>query len=318
MFNKKEQDLLRALTTSDTALQREDLAELITMLTPDDVKVFRRLGRTRATALTHEWNEASLAASGTWVSGVYADGGIPADTSHTHTRKFNKVMSVGRVAKATGLMNALDLTLNLDGKGLADAFALDFTEKMQDLMRVIEYYILNGDISNTSPQEMDGLLNTVTTNTVDASSGGINQEISATVLKEALKKCYAHGGAPNAIYCRPGVAIKIADLSEGKVQYNVGTGERADLIGGATTFKWLSPFGNVLDVVPIRDEFMPSGKVLILQESDVKLAFLSDGIEVLDLATTTDSMSKLIKAYLTLQHRAEVHSAIITGVADSY
>jgi hypothetical protein len=313
VFNKKEQDLLRSLTTSDTALQKEDLSELITMLTPDDVKVFKRIGRTRATALTHEWNEAALAASGTWVSGVYADGGIPSDTSHTHTRKSNKVMSVGRVAKATGLMNALDLTLNLEGRGLADAFALDFTEKMQDLMRVIEYYILNGDVDNTSPQEMDGLLNTITTNSVT-----VNGDITAAKLKEALKKCYAKGGAPNAIYCRPGVAIKIADLGETNIRYTINAGERADLVGGATTFKWLSPFGNVMDVVPIRDEFLPSGKVVVLQESDVKLAFLSNEIEVMDLATTTDSMSKLIKAYFTLQHRAEQHSCLLTGVLDTY
>lgn len=310
---QKEQELLRSLATSDTALQREDLAELITMLTPDDVKIYRRIGRNKARALTHEWNEASLAASGTWISGVYADGDIPSDTSHTHTRKSNLIMSVGRVAKATGLMNSLDLTLNMDGQIMADAFALEFAEKTADLLRVVEYFILNGNKTVTSPQQMDGLLRTITTNSVT-----VNGNITDTYLRQALKKCYDKGGTPNAIYCRPGVAIAIAALNDNKVSYLINAGQNPDVVGGLATFKYLSPFGTALDVVAVREDFLPSGKVILVQESDIRLAFLSDGIQVKDLAETNDSVQKLLKGYMTLEHRAEQHSCLLTGVLDQF
>jgi hypothetical protein len=308
---QKEELILRTLNTSDTALQKEDLSELMDMLTPDDAVIQRRLQTGKARALTHEWNDVSLAASGTWVSGVYADGGIPSDTSHTHTRRNNKVMSIGRVAKATGLMRALDNTLNMGGTVYNDAFALEFAEKVEDAKRVLEYYILNGDKDNTSPQEMDGLLNS--TSVTYAVGGALTQ----TAMRTALKRLYSVGGRATAAYCRPGVAATIATFNDNNINFMINGNASAVTTAGTQTFKYLNPFGGVLDVVTVREDFMPSGSVLLIDESKVRLCYLDQAWTVEDLAQTQDSYSKLIKTYVTLEHRAAGISAIkLTGVTD--
>lgn len=317
MSKEKEQLLLRALNTTDTALQPEDLSRLMTLVTPTDVHVMPRLARATAKGLTHEWVEATLAGTGTFVSGVYADGGIPVDVENTHARKSNKLMSIGRVAKATGLMGALDVITNSNGQQYADAFALELAEKMADFMRVMEYYIINGDATNTSPQEMNGILKTITTNSVTCLSGSANTAITEAKLRDALKKCYDAGGNPNAIYCRPGVAMTIAAFSDQKISYTINANEAPRTVAGGAVFKYLSPFGQIVDIVPVRADFLPSGKVVLLQESDVRICFASNGIELMDIPISSDSQAKLIKAYLTLEHRSEVHSCIISGVADA-
>lgn len=302
----KEELLLRALNTTNMADHiHEDLSDLITMVTPKDVPLFARLGRTKATALLHEWTETELGTG--FAAAKYADGGKPTDNTHTHKRKGNAVMSVGRVAKATNLLRATNMV------GQVDALTRELEEKMIDLLRVIEYYIYNGDKSVTNPQEMNGLLAEI-----EAASGSpvvINGDVKLAEdkLQEAIVKCYNNGGAPNLILARPEVAYRIANFTANKIRYGAG-GEAGGV--GATALRYLSPFGTALDVVPVRADFLPSGNVLVLDESKIKLAFLSNGIEVLDLARANDAEEKLIKAYLTLEVRAASHHAKITGVLD--
>lgn len=303
----KEELLLRALDTSNMANHiHEDLSDLITMITPKDVPLFQRLARTKATALLHEWTETTL--TGSFTAGKYADGGAPADHTNTHSRFNNKVMSVGRIAKATNLLRAVDLV------GQADALAKELEEKMQDVMRVIEYYIYNGDKSVTNPQEMDGLLNIIA-----GANGATEIDNGAAVLAEAKLKAaivgaYNKGGAPDLILARPEVAYQIANFTADKIRVGAGGGA-----GGVDqgTLRYLSPFGNTLEVVPVRADFLPSGNVLVVEKEKIKLAFLSNGIEVMPLASAVDAEQKLIKAYLTLEVRAVPHHAVITGVLDA-
>lgn len=312
MSKEKEELLLRAMDTSITAIQPEDLDRIIKLVTPVDVKAFTRLGRTKATGLTHEWVEASL--NGSLSSGVYADGSIVSDVTNSYTRKNNKVMSLGRIAKATGLMQAIDTLHNANGNQFRDAFALEIEMQMKNFLRSLEYYIFNGDNSVTSPQQMDGLLNTITTNTLNVSGAALTEDN----LRSILTDIYAQGGSPSAIYCRPAVAVKISKFNDNKVQWNVNVSQEARMTAGQQVFKYLSPFGDVLDVIPVRTDFLPSGKVIVLDESTVKLAFASNGIEMMDIPTASDAWTKLIKAYVTIEHKAEQYSGVISGVLDSY
>lgn len=302
----KEELLLRALNTTNMADHiHEDLSDLITMITPTDVPLFARLGRTKASALLHEWTEHSLTAG--FDAAKYGDGGKPADNTHDHARKGNAVMSVGRVAKATNLLRATNMV------GQVDALSRELEEKMVDLLRVIEYYIFNGDKTVTNPQEMNGLLKEI-----DAANGSVAvangaAKLDEAKLQEAIVKCYNAGGAPGLIVARPEVAYRIANFTADKIRY--GAGGDAGGVGRAA-LHYLSPFGTALQVVPVRADFLPSGNVLVLDESKIKLAFLSNGIEVLDLARANDAEEKLIKAYLTLEVRAAAHHAKITGVLD--
>jgi len=305
----KEDLLKRALNTTNFSQSiHEDLSDLITLVTPKDVPLFSRLARRTATALTHEWTETVNAA--TLSDAAYADGDAPASTTNAHNRKFNKVMSIGRRAQATELLNRTN-TVGKQSAGLT-AFEREVEEKMIDVMRAIEYYIYNGDIANTSPQEMNGLLNWMTTGNgcnVVANGGGVLQQ---TKLDEALSAAFDGGGSPDLIIASPIVAQRIANFTLDKVRFAPAGGPGGL---GKQAFQYLSPFGYDLEVVPVRSSFLPTGNVLILDSSKIALAFLSTGIEMKELAVSNDSVAdRLIKAYLTLEFRAAPHHARLTGV----
>lgn len=316
----KEELLLRALNTTNmggagNVQWHEDLSDLLTYITPKDVPLFSRLARVKATALLHEWTETTLVAPS--ASAAYADGGIPADTTESYARRNNTIMSVGAVAKATNLLRSLNLV------GTADALARELEEKMIDVMRAIEWFLFNGDRTQTSPQQCDGLAKLITaanSQAVDNRTAGLatggtgaNVVLTESNLKAVLTKIYDAGGYPDLILARPYVAYQIANFTADKIRFAPGAG-----LGGvgAGALTYLSPFGSEIEVVPSRTAFLPSGSVFVLQKDQARIAFSSNEIEVMDLATTNDGQQKLIKSYFTLEMRALPHHGVITNVSD--
>lgn len=310
--SKKEEALLRALNTTNFADSiHEDLSDLIQYVTPPDVPLFSRLRRVSAAALTHEWTETALTSS--FSASAYGDGGAPADHENTTARRDNKVMSIGRIAKATELLNA---TNTVGKSGGMDAFAREVEEKMMDVMRAIEYWVWNGDKSQTSPQQMNGLIQELSSGTNLVQNAGSASALVESKLQEALIAAYAAGGNPNVILCRPAVAQRIANFTADKVRYLAG-GQVGGL--GVSTLRYLSPLGYDLEIVPVRGDFLPSGKVFVVDTTKVALAELAGGIRMKELSIGSADIvaNRLIKWYGTLELRAKTHHAVITNVSDA-
>lgn len=311
-MSKKEEALLRALNTTNFSDSiHEDLSDLIQYVTPPDVPLFQRLRRTVATALTHEWTETALTQS--FAASVYADGGAPADHTNTTVRRDNKVMSIGRIAKATELLNATNTVGKASGM---DAFAREVEEKMMDVMRAIEYWVWNGDKSQTSPQQMDGLITQLLAGPNLVQNAGSAAALVEAKLNEALIAAYSQGGNPTAIFCRPAVAQRIAGFTADKIRYVAG-GQAGGL--GVSTLRYLSPLGYDLEIVPVRGDFLPSGNVFIVDTAKVSLAELAGGIRMKELSIGSADIvaNRLIKWYGTLELRALQHHAVISNVSDA-
>jgi hypothetical protein len=236
---------------------------------------------------------------------------LPGASANTGAARDNKVMQIGRIAVATEFLNAMNTLGKSSGM---DAFALEMEEKVVNVLRDIEYYIFKGDRTNTAPQEMDGLL-TQAVNFNQVANAGSAAVLDEAKLQEALVTTYNQGGTPDTILCTPIVAQRIANFNTSKVLYPVGGAPGGQ---NESTFKYISPFGYSLDVVPIRPDFLPSGQVLVLTQDRIKLSWLSNGVEIKDLPIVGDDVArKLIKAYLTLELRAYKHHAKITNVKDA-
>lgn len=311
-LSKKEELLLRALnTTTNDPIQHEDLSDLITLITPKDTPLFSRLGRVTADALTHEWVEDTLSAS--FAASAYADGSAPAANTFTAGRKSNKIMSIGRVASATELVQAV----NTVGKSRGlDAFARELERKMLDVIRSCEYWAWNGDSAQTSPQQMMGLITGLSTGSNTVVNSGSAAALVEAKLQEAILACYSYGGSPTAIYCSPMVAQRISNLNADKVRY-VGAGGGP---GGVSSLamRYLSPLGYDLEVVPVRGDFLPSGTVYVLDESQIKWADLR-GISMKTLSDGGNDVveNRLIRTYTTLETRAKLHHCRLTNVSEA-
>lgn len=310
--SKKEEALLRALNTTNFADSiHEDLSDLIQYVTPPDVPLFSRLRRVAAGALTHEWTETALTSS--FTASAYGDGSAPADHENATARRDNKVMSIGRIAKATELLNA---TNTVGKSGGMDAFAREVEEKMMDVMRAIEYWVWNGDKAQTSPQQMNGLIQELASGTNLVQNSGSASALVESKLQEALIAAYAAGGNPNVILCRPGVAQRIANFTADKVNYLPGGGAGGL---GVSALRYLSPLGYDLEIVPVRGDFLPSGKVFVVDTSKVALAELAGGIRMKELSIGSADIvaNRLVKWYGTLELRCKTHHAVITNVSDA-
>lgn len=310
-LSKKEEALLRALNTTTMGSPNyihEDLSDLITLITPKDTPLFSRLGRTKSTALTHEWTEDTL--STTLSTSAYADGSAPAANDFTRARRSNKIMSIGRRASATELLQAVNTV------GAKEAFAYEVERKMVDVIRCVEYWTWNGNVSNTSPQEMDGIINILSSGSNSVSNAGSAEKLNETKLQEAILACFEAGGQPNAIFCSPTVAQRISNFNADKVRYlNAGGGPGGV---GPVAMRYLSPLGYDLEVVPVRGDFLPSGKVYILDESQIKYADLRPiHMKELSIGTTDVVADRLIKCYTTLELRAKLWHAVISNVSNS-
>jgi hypothetical protein len=292
-------------TTSVSAILPEDLSAILNRVTPKDCPMFSRLGRSAAYGLVHEWVESSL--DDTLGTGLYSEGGIPSANVNSYVRRSNKTMSIGKVAKASGLLQAVRALT-------PDALALEIEDKMQNVIRDIEYYIFNGDSSATGVTQMDGLKNVITSGNgstvIDQGTSGLTE----AKLQEAIVGCYNKGGAPDMILARPSVAYRIANFTADKVRYMTG-GDAGGV--GQAALRYLSPFGNLLEVVPVRADFLPSGYVFIIESGKIKLAPVNGQELIIEpLAKSDDSDSRLIKFYGTLEARLAQHHAVITNVID--
>ena len=307
-LSKKEEALLRALSTTNFSDSiREDLSDLVTLITPKDVPLFSRLGRTKATALTHEWTEDSL--TSTFTDSVYADGSAPSANTFTNTRRNNAIMSIGRRASASELLNAVNTV------GATEAFAREVERKMVDTIRAIEYWLWNGSIAQTSPQQMAGVIELLGTGSNTVSNAGPAAALVEAKLQEAISTIYTYGGNPSAVYCSPIVAQRIAAFNADKVRFVEGSGAGGQNKG---SFRYLSPFGYDLEVVPVRGDFLPSGTVYVLDEAQIKIADLRPiHMKELSIGSTDIVADRLIKCYSTLELRAKLHHCRITNVSNA-
>lgn len=309
-LSKKEEALLRALNTTNMATSiHEDLSDVVTYVTPTTCPLTRRLGRTDASALLHEWTEEAL--DSTLSTAAYADAGVPAANAGSIARLSNKVMSIGRRASASELLNATNTVGKRNGM---DAFAREVEAKLRDALRAQEYFAWRGDVTQTSPQQLNGVIQFMSSGTNSVSNSGSAAALAELKLQEAITAAYTGGGEPTAIYCSPIVAQRIAGFTADRTRFTQGGGAGGQNQGA---FRYLSPFGYELDVVPVRPDYLPSGTVYILDEKYIKFADLNGGWKMKELAITTDVVAdRLIKIYTTLEFKYKMAHSKVINVAD--
>jgi hypothetical protein len=218
-------------------------------------------------------------------------------------------MSIGRRASASELLNATNTVGKRNGM---DAFAREVEAKLRDALRAQEYFAWNGDVTQTSPQQMNGVIQFMASGTNSVANGA--SALAELKLQEAITAAYAGGGEPTAIYCSPLVAQRIVNFTADKLRFSPGGGPGGQNSGA---MKYLSPFGYELDVVPVRGDYLPSGTVYILDEKYIKFADLNGGWKMKELAITSDVVAdRLIKIYTTLELKYKLAHSKVTGVSN--
>lgn len=302
-------------TRFDAVGAREDLSDVIYDISPQDTPIMSSIGKTKATAVYHEWQTDSLAAATTANAAVEGADATAATLSPT-TRVGNYTQIVQKTVQVSGTLEAVDKA------GRKSEKAYQLAKASAELKRDIEAIITANQavaVGNSSTaRKMSSLLSWIKTNTnkgsgtttagADPTTSGVSARVDAdttrtfteTMLKDVVQKVFSSGGTPSLLVVPPALKQVVSGFTGlSQHRYNSNASGEVTILAGADLYQ--SDFG-VISIVPNR--FMRSRDALVLDPEYAALAYLRP-FQTNDLAKTGDSEKTQILAELTLEVRNE-------------
>ena len=181
--------------------EREDLANFIPMITRDETPFMSSIGKTKATAIYHEWQTDSLAAprssqlvDGADFDNVQPDGDDAADesggtfTAPNRNRFGNYTQINGKTIAVSGTKRAVDQA------GVADEYAYQLKKRGTELRRDVEFDLIgNNATSASNPRRFGGLMSWVQHPTGE---GALGSPTGTVLYKNDTSAAGAQSAAP--------------------------------------------------------------------------------------------------------------------------
>ena len=292
---------------------REDLSDVIYYISPTDTPIMSSIGKTKATAVYHEWQTDSLAANTT--ANALVEGATASDiTVSPTTRLGNYTQIVGKTIMVSGTLEAVDRAGRKSEK--AYQLAKVSSEIKRDMETIITANQGQSAGNASTARTLGALLSYIKSNTskngtsvtgVDPVTQGVSTRTDGTtrafteaMLKTVIASVFTNGGTPSTLFVSPTQKQVVSGFTGLAAQrYQVPTNGQATILAGADLYQ--SDFG-VLSIVP--DRFMRSRDALILDPEYAALAFLRP-FQTNELARVGDAEKTQILAEFTLEVRNE-------------
>ena len=301
---------------------REDLADVIYDISPQDTPIMSSIGKTKATAVFHEWQKDSLADANTL--NYLAEGADATAATLTPTVRIGNYSQI--VGKTIQVSNTLEA---VDKAGRKSEKAYQLAKASAELKRDIEAIITANqarDAGSSGTRKMGTLLSWITTNVNKQSAGtnptgdgtdvrsdsGTTRTFQESMLKDVVQKVFTAGGTPTLLVVPPALKQVVSGFTGlSQHRYNSNTGGDITILAGADLYQ--SDFG-VLQIVPNR--FMRSRDAFVLDPEYAALAYLRP-FQTNELAKTGDSEKTQIIAELTLEVRNEAAHGLVADLVAS-
>ena len=303
--------------------QREDLTDVIYNISPTDTPFMSSIGKTKATAVNHEWQKDALAAVNTGNALIEGAAGADATLSPT-TRVGNYTQISGKTVKISGTLE----TVNKAGRRSEKAYQL--AKASAEIKRDMEGILLGntakaaGDGSTTA-RTLGGLQTWVATNKdlgVGGTAGsggsvaratGTDRAFTQTILNNVVQQVFTSGGTPSMLLVTPAQKVVASTFAGIATRYrDVPASQQAQIVGAADVY--VSDFG-ILQIVP--DRFIPNTDAddvaFVLDTEMAAVAYLRP-FQTNELAKTGDAdVTQLLVEY-TLEVKNEAAHGIIADL----
>lgn len=309
-----------ATFTAHSAIgQREDLTDIIYDISPTETPFMSSIGKTKATAVYHEWQTDSLAAATTANAAVEGADASSATLSPT-VRLGNYTQIVQKTVQVSGTLDAV----NKAGRKSEKAYHL--AKASSELKRDLETILLANQGrsagTSTTARKLGSLLSWIKTNSSVGSGGsdpatigvstrtdGTQRTFTETLLKEVVAEVFVSGGSPKILMVGAAGKQKTSTFAGIAAQrYMAPSNTPTTIIGAADVY--MSDFGT-MSVVPNR--FMRTRDALILDPEYAALAYLRP-FQTNDLAKTGDSENTQLLAEVTLEIKNEAAHGIVADL----
>ena len=304
----------------DVVGDREDLTDVIYNISPTDTPFMSSVGKTKATAVLHEWQTDSLAAADGSNAAVAGADATSATLSPT-TRVGNITQISQKTIQISGTLESVDKA------GRKSEKAYQLSKASSELKRDMEKILLSNQVASagnsSTARTLGGLQAWINTNVSLGTSGvagslgttakvdGTNRAFDEDQVKEVVREAYTNGGNPSVVMVSPAKKQEFSAFSGiAQQRYNADGNKPSTIVGAADIY--LSDFGT-LSVVPNR--FMTaeadSGEVaFVLDPEYAAIAYLRP-FQTNELAKAGDSEKTQLLVEYTLEVKNEAAHGLV-------
>lgn len=302
---------------------REDLSDVIYNISPTDTPFMSSIGKTKATAVYHEWQTDSLAAAAANAAVEGADA-TEATLSPT-TRVGNRTQISQKTVGITGTLEAVDKA------GRKSEKAYQLAKASSEIKRDMEFTLLNNTVQSngtagSTARVLGGLQTWLASNTSNGTGGsagasgttartnGTDRTFTEALLQGVVKSVFTSGGSPKVLMVTPAHKQTVSAFAGIAAQRYMAPADAPTTIIGAADV-YMSDFGS-MSVVPNR--FMLSGNTandvaFVLDPEYAAVAYLRPFFTN-DLAPTGDSTKTQLLVEYTLEVKSEAAHGIIADL----
>ena len=281
---------------------REDLIDMITMISPTDTPVLSSTESVRATSVLHEWQTDTLKTPTAVARVEGEDANIKTITPTTRVNNYCQIIDNAFIISETQQA--------VKAAGRPDEEAYQTEKAMKELANDIEYaFVVNTAAAagaSATARTLKGLAGWVSTNQSTATG---NRALTSTILDALLKTVWLAGGKPDTILTGgtqkiaftnttnfPGMTRNIeASLGDYKLYVDVYQGG----VGGPLKLITSTIMGNNFD-----------NQIFCLEMSKFRKAWLRP-IKKNQLGRTGDGMKFQLAAEVTLESLNEKASGVV-------
>ena len=304
----------------DVVGDREDLSDVIYNISPTDTPFMSSVGKTKATAVLHEWQTDSLAAADGSNAAVEGADATSATLSPT-TRVGNRTQISQKTIQISGTLESVDKA------GRKSEKAYQLSKASSELKRDMEKILLSNQVASagnsSTARTLGGLQAWINSNVSLGTSGvagslgttakvdGTNRAFAEDQVKEVVREAYTNGGNPSVVMVSPAKKQEFSAFSGiAQQRYNADGNKPSTIVGAADIY--LSDFGT-LSVVPNR--FMTaeadSGEVaFVLDPEYAAIAYLRP-FQTNELAKAGDSEKTQLLVEYTLEVKNEAAHGLV-------
>lgn len=298
--------------TTATIGNREDLGNVIYMISPTETPFFSMSRKGKATATLHEWQTDALANP---ADNAQVEGDDAVATAFIPTvRLGNRTQIASKTASVAGSQEAVL------SAGRSSEMAYQVSKKGMELRRDMEFGLTQNNVSATAPRKSRGLIGWADTANTNAGAGyvapnyvtnvaqtdGTQRVFTESQLKDVAQKVYTSGGNPNVLMMGP----------QQKQTFSTFTGnasrmdESEDKKVTASVDYYITDFGT-LHAVPNR--IQRTRDVFVLESGRWSVDFLRP-LKSWKLAKTGDSEREQLLAEYTLKCDNPLANGLIADV----
>jgi hypothetical protein len=311
---------------SASAAHAEDVEDIIYNISPMDTYFLSNIEKSKADAVTHEWQTDVLTAADTANARIEGD-----DFSAQAVADVTRLKNYTQIFRKEVVVSGTQQRVSQYGKSTEMAYQM--AKKAKEIKRDVEIVLLHNHDATTgaaaSARAMAGVETWIydtahiaatgqTTSTTTAPASGIANAAatdgSSTALVEAdlqtaLATAWGNGGEIDVIMVGSVLKRKLATFTGLATRFrDVGAGQQAQIIGAVDVY--VSDYGNHKIVL---SRYCRSTSLLCLDMSLWGIAYLRP-FQQFDIAKAGDSEKKMLLCEATLVAKQPTGNAKVTGV----